>query len=228
MVVIDDNHNGWRHLILPLAWMDKLVMKTVLAVSPFHISRRSGGQYDHQTKRLAILSIIVLLAAVMVTGCSDFPVLFHLLQSALDTVGGEDRLGPDELSEFALRQIHKMRVYAAPFISQQTGVYTILSQAPHSFDCLYYSSRFHPDKHLEPFPEGFPGDHSLIWTSFITASESCSPEDQQFFKQFLLKQYYRNWFGDILKGLDLLKRIWARDVDVNWSALLPEPRVFIM
>lgn len=64
-------------------------------------------QYDHQTKRLAILSIILLLAAVMVTGCSDFPILFHLLQSALDTVGGEDRLGPDELSEFALRQIHK-------------------------------------------------------------------------------------------------------------------------
>lgn len=165
----------------------------------------------------------------------------------------------------------RMRVYAAPFISQQTGVSTILSQAPHSFDCLYYSSRFHPEKQymidliaslrqqaydiylqrvllskppgnelssadvvtrfrasLEPFPEGFPGDHSLIWPSFIAASESCSPEDQQFFEQFLLKQYNRNGFGNILKGLELLKRIWARDVDVNWPALLPGPRVFIM
>lgn len=137
MVVIDDNHNGWRHLVLPLAWGDKLVMKAVLTVSSFHLSRKSGGrvqvqnqrlarpstlyfeairelqnrkgldQYDHQTKRLVILSIIVLLVAVMVTGCSDFPILFHLLQSALDIVGGEDGLGPDELSEFALRQIHK-------------------------------------------------------------------------------------------------------------------------
>ena len=60
---------------------------------------------------------------------------------------------------------------------------------------------------LEPFPERFPGDHSLIWASFIAASESCSPEGQQFFKQFLLKQYYRNGLGNILKGLDLLKRI---------------------
>lgn len=133
-----------------------------------------------------------------------------------------------------------MRVYAAPFISQQTGVYTI----------LYYSSRFHPEKQctiyliaslrqqaydiylrrallnkppgnelssadvvtrfrpsLEPFPDGFPGDHTLIWASFIAASESCLPEDQRFFEQFLLKQYYRNGFGNILKGLDLLKMI---------------------
>lgn len=297
MVLIDDSHNGWRHLILPLAWMDELVMKAVLAVSAFHLSGKTDGyapcqglansselyseaihelqnrknldQYDHQTKRRVILSIIVLLVAVMVTGCSDFPILFHLLQSALDTIGGEDELGPDELSEFALRQIHKMRVYAAPFISQQAGVYTILSQAPHSFDCLYYSSRFHPEKQctidliaslrqqaydiylqrvmlnqtpgnelssadvvrkfrasLESFPKGFPGDHSLVWASFIAASESYTPDNQQFFEQFLLRQYHRNGFGNILKGLELLKRIWARDV--NWPALLPEPQVFIM
>lgn len=166
-----------------------------------------------------------------------------------------------------------MRVYAAPFISRQTGVCTILSQAQHSFDCLYYNSRLHPDQSctldlianlrqqaydiylqrvllddppsnqkpvssadvvtkfrtsLESFPEGFPGDHSLVWASFIAASESHSPEDQHFFEQFLLRQYHRNGFGNILKGLELLRRIWARDVDVNWPALLPEPRVFIM
>lgn len=53
MVVIDDNHNGWRHLVLPLAWMDKLVMKAVLAVSSFHISRRSGDQVQPQNQHLA-------------------------------------------------------------------------------------------------------------------------------------------------------------------------------
>jgi len=175
------------------------------------------------------------------------------------------------MSFVRLLTVSRMRVYAAPFISQQTGVYTILSQAPHSFDCLYYSSRFHPEKQctidliaslrqqaydiylqrvmsnqtlvnelsspdgvtkfrasLESFPEGFPGDHSLVWASFIAASESYSPGDQRFFEQFLLRQYHRNGFGNILKGLELLKRIWARDVDVDWPALLPEPRVFIM
>jgi len=135
MVVIDDSHNGWRHQILPLTWLDGLVKKAVLAVSAFHLSgktdchgifkdlanpsklyseaihelqnRKNLDQYGHQTKRLIILSIIVLLVAVMVTGCSDFPILFQLLQSALEAIGGEDGLGSDELSEFALRQIHK-------------------------------------------------------------------------------------------------------------------------
>ena len=110
-------------------------MKAVLAVSSFHLSRKTDGkdsyqglvyssmllleairelqnrkdldQYEHPTKRLVILSIIVLLVAVMATGCSKFPILFHLLQSTLDVIGGEDSLGPDELSEFALQQIHK-------------------------------------------------------------------------------------------------------------------------
>lgn len=68
---------------------------------------------------------------------------------------------------------------------------------------------------FEPFLEGFPDVHSLIWAPFIAASESCSPEDQQFFEQFLLKQSCRNEVGNILKGLDLLKKIWARVVDVN-------------
>lgn len=133
MVVIDDNHNGWRHLILPLAWMDGLVMKAVLAVSSFHLSgretvkcqhlvhpsilyseaihelqsRKDLDQYDPHTKRHVIVAIVILLVAVMVTGDSDFPILFYLLQSALDTIGGAEGLEPDELSKFTLRQIYK-------------------------------------------------------------------------------------------------------------------------
>ncbi|KAF9878178.1 hypothetical protein CkaCkLH20_04216 [Colletotrichum karsti] len=36
MVAIDGSHNGWRHIILPMAHSDELVMNAVLAVSAFH------------------------------------------------------------------------------------------------------------------------------------------------------------------------------------------------
>lgn len=36
MVAIDGVHNDWRHLLLPLAQSDELVMNAVLAASAFH------------------------------------------------------------------------------------------------------------------------------------------------------------------------------------------------
>lgn len=80
---------------------------------------------------------------------------------------------------------------------------------------------------LETIPDGSPGEHSLVWPTFIVASESCVPEQRLFFQQFLEKQFLRNGFLNILKGLTLLARIWESD-DGAWPALLPEPRVFIM
>lgn len=38
MIAIDGRHNGWRHLVLPIAHSDELVMNAVLAVSAFHFS----------------------------------------------------------------------------------------------------------------------------------------------------------------------------------------------
>lgn len=55
MVAADGHHNGWRHLVLPIAHMDPLVLKSVLAVSLFHLSNQrqsaeSGGK-THQVTR---------------------------------------------------------------------------------------------------------------------------------------------------------------------------------
>lgn len=191
MVVIDDDHNGFRHLILPIACADELVMDAVLAVSAFHLSGTAGSQefadptrpytrairrlqerkylseYDLSTKQFLFVTIIVLLVGVTITGCSDFPIVFQLLESALDVIGGESGLGDGELSEFLIRQIHKYdalyvypccflvsaeelifprwRVYAAPLLSQDAGVQSILSGAQQSFDCLEYYRSLHPE-----------------------------------------------------------------------------------
>ncbi|CAM1501465.1 Fc.00g034490.m01.CDS01 [Cosmosporella sp. VM-42] len=175
MVVVDDDHNGWRHLVLPLACVDELVMSSVLAVSAFHLAGKVSGQVvvdpsklycqairelqnrrdltgcDKQTRQLIILAIVILLVAVMVNGCSDFPIMFQMLQSAIDAVGGEaGLLDGGEMAEFSLRQIRKMRVYAAPLLSQGDGVYAIICQAQESFDCLHYYDRLYP-KHSPTF-----------------------------------------------------------------------------
>lgn len=45
MVAIDGKHNSWRHLVLPLATHDALVMEAVLAVSNFHWQEKMAGTY---------------------------------------------------------------------------------------------------------------------------------------------------------------------------------------
>lgn len=129
MVVVDDKFNGWRHLVLPIAHTDDLVMNAVLAASAFHLSgmsdqpvadpdklyarainellkRRDLTGYEIRTRQSVILAIVVLLVVVMVNGRSDFPIMFHLLQSAIDAIGGEGGFADGgEVSEFSKREI---------------------------------------------------------------------------------------------------------------------------
>lgn len=161
-----------------------------------------------------------------------------------------------------------MRVYGAPFISQDAGTCTLLFEGQQSFDCLEYYRHLYPHyfdsfdrivslrqqaydiylyraslgddgapsthlvenfiSTLEQIPEGSLGEHSLIWPCFIAASESHSPEDQLFFNNFLRRQFSRSGFVNVLRALDLLKKIWAKQKHQNWTKLLPEPQVFIM
>ena len=132
MVVVDDDHNGWRSLILPVAWSDDLVMDAVLAASAFHLAGRTPDtqiinpakfyqqaicglqlkkdltECDRQARQSVITTIIVLLVTVMVNGYSDFPIMFNMLKAAIDAVGGESGLQDGgETAEFALRQIRK-------------------------------------------------------------------------------------------------------------------------
>lgn len=192
MIAIDGMHNGWRHLVLPIAHTEALVLNAVLAASSFHVaakqraeargpedvqtavSRRSANRsapqsdaeavqfyyhtitelqkwqdfasYDVFTKLSVLLTVLVLLVAVMVTASDDFPRLFGLLEAALAAMGGEASLGKSELSSFILRQIHKMRVYAAPLLSEKAGIATLSSEdhVARSFDCLRHCLQQRP------------------------------------------------------------------------------------
>lgn len=134
MQAIDGQHNGYRHLLLPIAHSSPLVLAPVLATAAFHMSRLETGESrpgpwsasrlynqalvelknqqdlegaDASTRLQILLAILTLLVNVMVTGSEDFPIIFRLLKSALAAMGGEDGLGSDELATFIVRQIHK-------------------------------------------------------------------------------------------------------------------------
>lgn len=161
-----------------------------------------------------------------------------------------------------------MRVYGAPFISQDAGTCTLIFEGQQGFDCLEYYRHLYPryfdsfdriaslrkqaydiylyratlgdegmpsthlvenfKSTLEQIPEGSLGEHSLIWACFIAASESHLPEHQSFFDSYLMRQFSRNGFVNILRALDLLQIIRKKHQHENWTKLLPKPQVFIM
>ena len=51
MLAIDGLHNGWRHLVLPIAHSDELLMDVVLTVSSFHLSIDQEGSTSPQRKK---------------------------------------------------------------------------------------------------------------------------------------------------------------------------------
>lgn len=150
MVPVDDQRNGWRRLILPLAHTDQLIRDAVLSASAFHFSstvsthqfapgaiyhraiRRLRGRQDLEhysvdEKQIVVLSLLVFLATVLVSGSSDYRIVLKLLEAAVSAAGGDDILKDGELGLFIVRQIHKFRGYASPLLGQAEGI-AILSQ----------------------------------------------------------------------------------------------------
>ena len=143
MVAIDDQNNSWRHLVLPFACQDQLVMSAVLAVSAYHSHLINSGIHQHQhltealesfplelhrldhrvliglkarwelsacdlqARQSVLITILVLQVGAMVTGRSDFPSLYRMLESAFEAMGGEAGLGGGEATEFILSQVYK-------------------------------------------------------------------------------------------------------------------------
>ena len=139
MAAFDGAHNSWRHLILPFAHADDLVMDAILTSSAYHMSitnphswsllcedqscltperlymntikglQRRGNlwNYERLDQFSVLLTLLILLTTVMITGNSDFPMVIKSLQSALDAIGGEESLGDSEIATFLKREIHE-------------------------------------------------------------------------------------------------------------------------
>lgn len=65
------------------------------------------GSLEPAQKQSILITILVLQVGAMVTGRSDFPSLYRMLDSAFEAVGGMDGLGAGEAPEFIKSQVDK-------------------------------------------------------------------------------------------------------------------------
>ncbi|KAJ3543807.1 hypothetical protein NM208_g3384 [Fusarium decemcellulare] len=236
---------------------------------------------DADRKHSILLTILVLLVGVMVTGRSDFPMLFRMLESALAAIGGGEALGDGEVANFILPQVSKFRLYAAPLLSEESGLEVVSSQdhAARLFYCLNnqlseypeHSASFafitdlvqqainmyleqvvrnsalsasnmptaleiadsitrveHFKETLEAFPPGAPGEQVIIWASFVAAASCLLDEHMQFFEDVFMRHYLRSGFANLITGLEVLRKIWARKPDERWTLLLAGIKILVM
>lgn len=62
---------------------------------------------DHERRHSVLITILVLLVGVMVTGGSDYPILFRMIESVLKAIGGGQALGYGDVADFINLQLSK-------------------------------------------------------------------------------------------------------------------------
>ncbi|WAO94393.1 Hypothetical protein NCS54_01197500 [Fusarium falciforme] len=109
--------------------------------------RRDVVSGDDEANKSVLMAILVLLSAVQVNGGDEFPTLYAMMRALVDVLGGENRLCGSDLGDFMIRQMRKMRVYAAPLLSEDAGCGTFSSPDNWNqiFECLQFCSRQKPE-----------------------------------------------------------------------------------
>lgn len=81
---------------------------------------------------------------------------------------------------------------------------------------------------MDSYPTGCPGEHILVFATFLAAAESALSEHQEYFVNALQKHHQRNGFHNIPLAIDHLKRIWSKQDRKDWTQILPELQTFIV
>jgi hypothetical protein len=132
LITIDDQSNGWRCIVLPMAHQDDLIRDAVTASSMFFYVYFLGGKspsmnpeqsYQRvirglrrrqnllfQTKlerRGVVVALLVLWTTIMVNGFSDFRIVHKLLDDAWSVHRSEAVIEDNELDRFLGMQVEK-------------------------------------------------------------------------------------------------------------------------
>lgn len=81
---------------------------------------------------------------------------------------------------------------------------------------------------MELYPPDCPGEHILVFATFLAAAESALPAHQEYLINALQKHHRRNGFRNIPLAIDHLTRIWSESGERDWTQLLPELQTFIV
>lgn len=132
MVAIDDESNGYRAIILPVVEWHRPVLNAVLASSTYHIALKLGSQAEalqhaqtfyiqaidelmqlssdvntESTQTSRILTTVVMLVCAMITGSSDFPILYKMLEYSIQASNTQTRRGKLPFDSFMELQMRK-------------------------------------------------------------------------------------------------------------------------
>ena len=150
MVAFDHGFNGYRDIVLPLAYQDELVQRAVSVTAAFHLAHREPGLLPHaESGRAAIIAklrfnamnegadkvfnlstwitIILLLVGETITGSTEFPQLFAMLATMLKQENLSESIPPNTYH----------------FILQQTKMCVPISSIPEIITTTNLSSSQH-------------------------------------------------------------------------------------
>ena len=164
MVVVDSNFNGYRNLLIPLACEDELVRAAVcvasldfMAQQRPEMQRRAElgfqsilGQLRQRTSARSSLvdlsawaAIIILLTGETITGGTNLPYLFKILQhlAAANTEDGCTSV----MHAFLAEQTRMMTLFAQPLLEEGSGALALRQRSEMSFDFISNVAIFLPE-----------------------------------------------------------------------------------
>lgn len=116
-------------------------------------------------------------------------------------------------------------IYLQQVLSDHTSNFFDLDPIPTNPESVARVQRF--IEALEQFPETSPVAHMLVWTTFVAASDAQLEEHKVYFENVLRRHHARSGFGNLLKGIEALKRMWSRKPGERWTTLLPQTKVLV-
>ncbi|OJJ67621.1 hypothetical protein ASPBRDRAFT_58720 [Aspergillus brasiliensis CBS 101740] len=163
MVVLDIS-NGYRDIILPMAFEDSLLQQAVAVVAAQHLgSRHPSCRAATESSRSAIISrlrrasqlglpdlvfnsstwatLIVLLVGETVTGSSEYS---HLLRTLLTLAQNMKSVGNTELKDFLTKQTDMFAFLGQPLLNEDLGAERLRNPVDPS---VWMASRVNADSH---------------------------------------------------------------------------------
>ncbi|PYH31595.1 Zn(II)2Cys6 transcription factor [Aspergillus neoniger CBS 115656] len=163
MVVLDIS-NGYRDIILPMAFEDSLLQQAVAVVAAQHLgSRHPSCRAATESSRSAIISrlrrdsllgspdlvfnsstwatLIVLLVGETVTGSSEYS---HLLRTLLTLAQNMKSVGNTELRDFLTKQTDMFAFLGQPLLNEDLGAERLRNPVDPS---VWMASRVNADSH---------------------------------------------------------------------------------
>ncbi|KAF5020738.1 hypothetical protein F66182_7240 [Fusarium sp. NRRL 66182] len=144
MVVLDSSSNGYRGLILPLAYQDENLARAVSVVSSFHLAQKDPklqqvAEQGHQDivaklrrdslqlspeqlfNPYTLATILVLLVGETITGADNYTYLLEMLNCLTQYPDWIDML-PSSLRDFFLQQVKMFQLFGFPLANESKGL----------------------------------------------------------------------------------------------------------